>query len=171
MLTTVFVVYPHGTSKKHLRSFTVRLHIQVNSKRNKTEQYLGWNQAVTITELHTQLWCLLTCWMGVKNRTKLLWCVCTRKKKDIWVSLSVNEQLNLLNCEGLTMPQKHIHVQIKTQRQQLWKWPEIQSDQQSRKMLQQWPWRRGTSGMGWGRRKKRTVGEYAQTTLFTHVKS
>lgn len=46
MLTTVFVVYPHGTSKKHLRSFTVRLHIQVNSKRNKTEQYLGWNQAV-----------------------------------------------------------------------------------------------------------------------------
>lgn len=133
----------------------------------KQKRYLGWNQAVTVTEHHIQLWCLLTCWMGVKNRTKLF----VQEKKNIGVSLSVNEQLSLLNCEGLTMPHKHTHVQIKTQRQQLWKWPEMHSDQQSRKVLQQWPWRGRTSGMGFGRRKKRTVGDYAQTTWFTPAKS
>lgn len=171
MLSIVFVVYPMVLPKSIWDRLQWEYIFRLTQREIKQKQYLVWNQAVTATEHHIRLWCLLLCWMGVKNRTKLLWCVCTGKKKNIWVSPSVNEQLNLLNCEGFTMPQKHTRVQIKTQRQQLWKWPEMERDQQNRKVRQQWPWRGRTSGLGWGRRKKRTVGEYAQTTLFTHTKS
>lgn len=80
MLTIIFVVYPHGTSEKHLRSFTVRIHIQVNSKRNKTETILRMESGSNSHRASHSALMSSDMLDGGEEQDKA---VCTRKKKTL----------------------------------------------------------------------------------------